>query len=98
MKESKRMEHLREQVEVLEAVRRNSKIPLVDLLESHHFLRSWVNAYHLSHEISNMHKVERYIVILGPFWDFLKEHNLELSDHRHRVGIVLNYLRSSHHS
>jgi len=43
-------------------------------------------------------EAEKYITILGPFWDFLKEYDIEIVDPRERRELITNYIHSRHHS
>lgn len=97
MTESKRMVHMKERVELLKNLKRNTKLSNFDLVESHRFLKYWIVAYHLGHIIVRVQDVEKYIIILGSFWDFLKEHNLGVNSHRDRRELVANYIHSRHH-
>ena len=93
MTESRRLSRLCRKIELLKGVRANTRIPVIDLLGAHHFLRSWIVAYKLTHIILKMSD----LAILGPFWDFLKEHDIEIHSRRQREQLLCDYLHSRHH-
>lgn len=97
MTESRRIGRINERVDLLKRLRRNTKLSHFDLVESHRFLKYWIAAYHLGQIIVKIQDVERYIIIFGPFWDFLKEHDLEISNHRDRRELITNYIHSRHY-
>jgi len=97
MTESRRVHRLREQAKLLKNLKRNTKIPSADLVDSHHFVANWIAAYHLGHAIVSVREVEKYIILLGPLWDFLKEHSLEISHHQQRRELIINYIHGRHH-
>ena len=96
MTESMRLAHLAERIEHLKQLKRNTKLSNSDLLESHRFLRHWTAAYHLGKIIVNIRKIDEYITILGPLWDFLKEHDLEIHSHHDRVELVKKFIHAQH--
>lgn len=96
MTKSRRLAHLKERAEHLKSLKRNTRLSHFDLIESHRFLKYWIVAYHLGHLVVSVRDVRRYITILGPLWDFLKEHNLEINNHQDRRDLIVNYIHSRH--
>lgn len=92
MTEPARVARLNERIKVLVSIRRNTKIHNVDLLESHHTLRSWLRAYSLQSKIHKMSDV----VFLGPFWDLLAGCGIHLN-HREKEAVLHHFLRDRHY-
>lgn len=98
MTDSRRMMYLKDRIELLKNIKRNSSLSHFDLVESHRFLKCWIGAYHLGHIIVKIQAIPKYITILGPLWDFLKEYDLEINNHRDRIELIANYIHSRQHS
>ena len=92
MTETARVVRLRQRIEVLISIRKNTKISNVDLLESHHTLRSWLKAYSLQGKIHKMSDM----VFLGPFWDLLVDCSIHLN-HCEKEAVLHHFLRDRHH-
>jgi len=96
MTESRRLAHLKERAEQLRGLKRDTRLSHLDLLGSNHFLRYWISAYHLGHIIVRVQDADKHILILGPLWDFLKEHDIEISGPHERKELIIDYIRSRH--
>lgn len=92
MTESRRLAYLAEKVEHLKSLKRNTKLSHFDLVQSTHFLRVWIGACHLGEIVVNVRKLLEYVVLLGPLWDFLKGHDLEIRDSQERWELVHDYI------
>lgn len=88
------MARLKKQVEHLKGIKHNTTLSHFDILSSHRFLRYWISAYRLSHIIVKNRDVEKYVLILGPLWDFLKEHDLKINDHQERKDLITSHVDS----
>lgn len=92
MTEPRRMVQFKKRIEVLVNVRRNAKIPNIDLLETHHILAGWLKAYNLHNRIIKMSD----IVFLGPFWDLLASCGIHLHQ-REKEELLCHFIRGRHH-
>lgn len=93
MTESRRLTHLVEKVELLKRIKANTRLSNFDLLSSHCFLRTWVGAYGLHRVITSVSSLS----VLGPLWDFLREHDVEVHSQRLREELLHDYLHSRCH-